>query len=598
MNFKRAVLTLVVACFVVASLAAASPSFDEWTDAFVADWMRLNPQRATQIQYFSGAEQDALDRQLVLASVWQDLLGVRGAHARAELARRGLRELQQFPAANLTPQQRISAATLKWYLEVAVAREPFAHDRFIFEQFGGIHIGLVTFLTTMHPIRNARDVENYLARLARVAPVIDEGIAEAKSAADAGFLPPRFVLQRVQGQLETFLAPAPDHNPLVTTLATRMAAVQPALSAADRDRFLHAAAAEISATIVPAYRRVRALIADQLPHATDDAGLWTLPDGAAAYREALHELTNTDLSPDEIHAIGLREVARIEGEMDAILRPLGYREGTVLARYTKLCADRALPAKPDPRPQLLAQAESVIRDAEKRSALIFDRTPRSPVIVRREPALTEKSAAAHYTPPAPDGSKPGIFWLPLPEVGPDVLWIGAGLKTTAYHEAVPGHHFQLSLEQENAELPRFQKLGAFGVNSAFAEGWALYAERLVDESHWYEGDPFGRLGYLRMQLMRAQRLVVDTGLHAQKWTRQQAIDYGFPASEVERYVVWPGQACSYMIGELRLVELRDKARAALGPKFSLQRFHDVVLRGTVPLDVLGTEIDDWIAAQR
>ena len=231
-----------------------------------------------------------------------------------------------------------------------------------------------------------------------------------------------------------------------------------------------------------------------------------------------------------------------------------------------------MPSVPDPRPILLAQVEAAMRDAERRSQAIFGLQPKAPVVLRREPALSEKSAAAHYTVPAPDGSTPGIYWLPLADLGPRVTWLGAGLKSTAYHEAVPGHHFQLAIQQESATLPKYRKLGAFGLISAYGEGWALYAERLADENGWYADDPRGRLGYLNLQLFRARRLVVDTGIHAMHWTRQQAIDYGFTPTEVERYIVWPGQACSYMIGQLKIVELRERAQKALGERFSLKVF--------------------------
>jgi uncharacterized protein (DUF885 family) len=244
---------------------------------------------------------------------------------------------------------------------------------------------------------------------------------------------------------------------------------------------------------------------------------------------------------------------------------------------------------------LLARYEEILRDAEKRAALMFDLRPVAPVVVKREPPFTEKTAAAHYTPPAKDGSRPGTFWAPLP--GPK-FEINE-MRTLVYHEAVPGHHFQIALQYEMTNLPRFRRDGVFGFISAHGEGWALYAENLAAESGWYDGDPKGHLGHLNDELFRARRLVVDTGLHTMHWTRQQAIDYGIKASEVERYVVWPGQACSYKIGMLKILELRAKARAALGDKFSLKEFHNVVLRaGNVPLAVLEQVIDDYIAAAR
>jgi uncharacterized protein (DUF885 family) len=578
---------------------AATPSFDQWADDFAAQWVRANPQFATRAQYFSGAEQDAIDRQLSLGESFGQTYGAKAAQAQATLARRGLEELKRFSAASLSPQQRTSAAVIKWSLEEAIAGAEFALHQFIFEQIGGFHLRLVEFLTTTHPIRNRRDAENYFARLALVGPRLDEAVAEANAAAAAGMIPPRFILQRVIDQLDGFVAAKPAENVFVTTFDTRIAALGAAVSAEERARFVAAAEKETRATVIPAFRRVRAMLAEQLPKSNDAAGVWRLPHGAAAYVRALANNTTTSLTADEIHAIGLREVARIEAEMDVILKQLGYQEGPVKERYEQLNVSLQLPAEPDPRPALLAQVDRVIQDAERRSAAVFDLRPRAPVTVKREPAFSEKSAAAHYTDPAPDGSIPGIYWMPLADLSPKVPWVGAALKSTAYHETIPGHHFQTVIQQESKELPRFRKLGVFGSNSAYIEGWALYAERLAAENGWYDGDLTGRLGYLHLQLFRARRLVTDTGLHAKKWTRQQAIDYGFTDAEIERYIVWPGQACSYMIGQLRIMELREKAKAALGPKFSIKEFHNVVLRGgSLPLDVLAQEVEAWVAATR
>jgi uncharacterized protein (DUF885 family) len=356
---------------------------------------------------------------------------------------------------------------------------------------------------------------------------------------------------------------------------------------------MSAAEKTVGEAIIPAYQRIRAMLQEQLPKATDDAGVWRLPRGPEYYAAQLATYTNTRLTADEIHAIGLREVARIEGEMDTILRQLGYSNGTVNERYRQLEAAVQPKGPGDPRPQILAEAEKWVRDAEKRAALIFDKTPRAPVEVRREPAFSEKTAAAHYTDPASDGSRPGIYYLPLP--GPPYELVR--MRSLAYHEAVPGHHFQIAMQQE-ADLPKYRRLLVFGGSSAFIEGWGLYAERLADENNWYEGDPQGRLGFLQMQLLRARRLVVDTGIHAKRWTRQQVIDYGITPQEADRYIAWPGQACAYMIGQLRIIELREKARMALGDRFSIKAYHNLVLEtGSVPLEVLGQEVDRWIASQ-
>jgi uncharacterized protein (DUF885 family) len=288
-------------------------------------------------------------------------------------------------------------------------------------------------------------------------------------------------------------------------------------------------------------------------------------------------------------------VVRVEQQMDALLRQLGYVEGGVEARYLDLSLDSQPPATPDPRPALLARFADIVRDSERRAALLFDLRPVAPIEVHREPPLTEPTAPAGYSAPAPDGSRPGIFHVPLPGPVFNIL----GMRTLAYHEAVPGHHFQIAIQHQNASLPQYRRAGVFAGGSAFAEGWGLYAERLATENNWYQGDPKGLLGQLNSELFRAKRLVTDTGMHAMKWSRQQAIDYGVPAVEVDRYVVNPGQACAYMIGMLKIVELRARAQRALGNAFSIKEFHNLLLRtGNVPLGVLEQVVNDWIAAKR
>lgn len=577
------------------AVAAANPAFDRWADTFAAEWVRAHPELATRTQYFTGAEQDAMDRQLSLGHMYGGVYGASAYAASAARARRGLAELERFPAATLTSEQRTSAAVIRWALEAAIKLEPNARHQFVFEQMWGYHLALVQFLTATHPVRNTRDVENYLARLALAGARLDEAAAEAKAAGEAGFLPPRFAVERVLGQLELLLAPPPAGHVLVTTLAARMRAPGTTIPEDAQARFVPAAAREVEATVLPALKRVHALLSGQLPQTTPDAGLWRLPGGGEAYAIALEFATTTRLSADEVHALGLREVARIEGEMDAVLRRLGYGEGSVKSRYDRLCADFPPLPGDDPREALLRRIEEVVREAERRAVDAFDLRPKAPVIVKREPEYSEKSAAARYTDPAPDGSLPGVYWVPLADLSPTVPWFGPALRTTAYHETIPGHHFQIALQQELSALPRYRKLGVFGAAIAYIEGWALYAERLADENGWYGDDDVGRLGYLQLQLFRARRLVADTGIHAKRWTREQTIQYGFTPPEAERYAVWPGQACAYMIGQLRIMDLRENAKAALGEAFSVKEFHNLVLGGgTMPLEVLAAEVEEWV----
>lgn len=568
-----------------------SPGFDEWADTFAAEWVRANPQLATRVQYFEGVEQDALDRDLACANTFGMVYGRRAAERRAELARRGLAELRPFSPESLTPAQQTSLAIIEWNANDALANAEFAQHGFVFTQLIGLHVSLVTFLNGMHALRNARDAENYICRLAAMPACLDEGIAEARAAADAGILPPGFIIERTIEQIDGLLAQ--QENVLAATFVERLRGLSD-VSATTADSLHATAADEVRDNVLPALVRVRDLLAAQRPRATDAAGAWALPNGAAFYARALASATGTSLTPDEIHALGLREVARIEDEMDTVLRKLGHTSGSVGERVRLVNEGLRYPPEPDPRATILAHIQTVMDDAAQRARAMFNLVPAAPVVVRREPAFSEQSAAAHYQTPAADGSSPGIYWVPLPSVDVQLPWLGIGLKSTAYHEAIPGHHFQLTLEQESGELPRFRKRGAFGYNSAHNEGWALYSEQLCAENGWYADDALGYLGFLQMQLFRARRLVVDTGLHAKRWTRQQAIDYGFPVSEVERYVSWPGQACSYMVGQLQFMAMRERAKARLGTRFALTGFHDLVLAGgTMPMDVLASVVDRW-----
>ena len=577
------------------SHAAHNPAFDELVNALADDWVRADPLAATGSQYFSGAAQDALDRQLIAKDFqYGTPLDFAERVRRAEAARSALTALKKFTPGELDSVQRVSQAMLTWKLADTLRTNDYADHRFVFDQFRGLQVGFVNFLSQTHPIRNARDIENYLARLGQLAPLLDVGIAEATSRAQAGIIPPTFILQATLDGLDRFLAPAPAKNVLVTSLDERAAALNE-LPAATRTAALAEAEQIVLTAIIPAFQRIRALLAEHHKIATVDAGLWRLPRGAAAYAAALATNTTTDYTPDQIHEIGLKEVARIEQTMDGLLRLLGYTEGSVKDRYAKLTADSQPPADSDPRPALLARFTEILRDAERRAESAFDLRPKAPVVVKREPLFTEKSAAAHYSSPAPDGTRPGVFWAPLPGPKFDVI----SMRTLVYHEGVPGHHFHIALQQELPAIPKFRQRRSFGGLSAFSEGWALYAEQLAVELGWYEGDPQGLLGQLDKELFRARRLVVDTGLHAKKWTRQQAIDYGIPVSEVERYVVMPGQACSYKIGQLKILDVRAKAKRELGDKFSLKEFHNAVLRtGEVPLDVLSQAIDEWIAGEK
>lgn len=586
---------LLAACSTTpgASTSGAQPARDARADSaaslffarFTDEWMRRQPSASTASRYFDDAEQARMDRELTPQNE-----AYRGETL--ALARRGLAELATLDRASMGDTERVSAELMDWQLRQLIAGDRFEDFDFPLQQFSGANVSLPNLMTVVHPVRSAADADSYLARLAQFEARMDEATARASALAARDVLPPRFIVEATIAQMRRFIADAPASNPLVATLETRLQTVD-AVDGAARAAILAEATRLVETGVYPAWSRAIAELESQLPRTTADAGLWRLPGGDEAYAYHLRRFTSTSLSAEEIHAIGLREVARIEAEMDTILRGLGRSEGSVEARVRQLREDLAYSNDDAGRAAIMADIETMMRDAERRSDALFDIRPRSEVIAQPYPEYRWDSAAASYTAPPLDGSRPGVYQMPLRK---DRL-TNFGLRTLVYHETVPGHHFQVALSVENAQLPKFRQVRALGGISAFSEGWALYAERLAAEEGWYEGDPEGRLGQLDAELFRARRLVVDTGLHAMRWTRQQAIDYGIPASEVERYVVMPGQATSYMIGQLEIIRLRDKARDALGERFDPRAFHNrVLLTGVVPLELLEREVDAFIAA--
>jgi uncharacterized protein (DUF885 family) len=565
--------------------AAPPPSaaIDDFFQRFTDDWVRRNPNLAVATQYFSGDEQDRLNRELtpVSRAFRLETIGI---------ARAGLTELAVLERGTLTPSQRLSADIMRWQLESVVDDEPYLDYDFPLQQMSGANVDLPNQLTVVQPVATPRDAENYVARLAQIDERIAEAVADSERQAAAGVLPPSFILTATISQMERFVAPAPAANPLVTVLNAKMAGIAE-LPNERRDELAAAAAAVVADEIYPEWRRAVGVLRAQLPRAAADAGISRFPRGAELYAERLRNYTTTNLTATEIHSIGLAEVARIEAEMDALFRTLGLTEGSIKEREERLAADLAYPNTPEGRREIMAEIDAILADALARTADSFGLRPQTAVIAQPYPEFRWENAAASYTSPPNDRSRPGIFQMPL---RPSQLTRFA-LRSLVYHETVPGHHFQIALAIENDELPAFRRIRGFSGLSASTEGWALYAERFAAEDGWYAGDVAGRLGQLSDALFRARRLVVDTGLHAMGWTREQAIAYGIEASEVERYVVNPGQACAYMIGQLKIVELRERARQRLGDRFSIRDFHSVVLGvGAVPLEILERVVEAHI----
>jgi len=362
----------------------------------------------------------------------------------------------------------------------------------------------------------------------------------------------------------------------------------------------------ITSHVYPAYQKLIDYFRELLPKTTTDDGVWKLPDGDAFYAYALHENTTTTLPPNEVHDLGLREVARIEGEMRALLDANGFAGQPIGASMDKLGKDpRFLFANDDKgRADALAEYKRLLDTATERSKKeLFLTFPRAKINIRRVPEFKEATApGAYYQGGAMDGSRPGIFYANLRDMNEVPKWT---MPTLAYHEGVPGHHWQISIAQELKGVPQFRKVIPF---TAYAEGWALYCEWLAKQVGWYDNDPFGDLGRLQAELFRGVRLVVDTGIHAKHWTREQAIAYmrdktGMGEKEVkaeiERYIVNPGQACAYKVGMLKFQELRARAQKELGEKFGLREFHETLLKqGALPLEILEEQVNDYIQRKK
>ncbi len=474
---------------------------------------------------------------------------------------------------------------------------------FVINQINGPLIDVPNTLATNHAINSADDAHNYLKRLSALGQFVDHVLAKSEHDIAKGWLAPRVIIEKTIAGLESFIAPKPADHPLMKHLADAIKNIE-GLSQAENDKVTQAALNAISTVVYPAYQKVIAQQTALLDKAPTTAGIWAQPNGEAFYQSAVKVLGDTDLSPQEVHDLGLAEVDRILAEMDAIFQSEGMSEGTVGERMTALNDDpRFLYEDSDAgREQLLADLNRYIEEINVRMPEQFGTAPPYAVEVRKFPKSREASApGGMYNSPSIDGSQPGIYWINLRDIKANPKF---DLKTLTYHEANPGHHWQVALNLAQDDLPMLRRIAPY---NAFAEGWALYSELVAYEMGMYENDPFGNLGRLKAELFRAVRLVVDTGLHYKKWTREEAIKYmadttGTVASdvvaEIERYMVWPGQALGYKMGMINMVKLRQKAKDALGDKFDIKAFHDLILLGGgVPMSFLDQKIDAWIQTQ-
>ena len=554
------------------------------------------------------------DPELLTSIGLLDGLGFRGHNAEltdaspdhdrwlAEFTARELETLRSYDRRRLTGQTALSYDILEWYLDQTVRGVQYLWHAYPVTQFRGSHLSLPDLLARNHRITDRKGAEHYVARLEAFGEKFDQIVANLRHRESMGIVPPRFVALGVADQCRAFLEPPVQENVLFTSFVERLADVDKnELDPQERDRFTARVEAAIRESVHPAYEALAQHMRELAERVETDHGVWALPNGDAYYDHLLRGHTTTGLDADTIHARGLAEMERIQGEMDGILRSEGYVDGTVAERMVALADEERFhwPDSDAGREAILEEYRRLIDEIEGGMDLHFLRLPRAEVEVVRIPEFREAgAAAASYQGPSLDGSRPGRFFVNLRDPREHPRF---GMPTLAYHEAVPGHHFQTSLQAELEGVPQFRRLIPF---TAFSEGWALYAERVAKEAGFQE-DPYGDLGRLQAELFRAVRLVVDTGIHRQRWTREEAIATMREATgmgerevttEIERYFVLPGQATAYKVGMMEILDLRRRAEEALADRFDLRVFHDRVLRnGDMPLELLEREIEAWIA---
>ena len=471
---------------------------------------------------------------------------------------------------------------------------------YVINQISGLHVDLPQTMTQIHALNTVDDAEAYIARLDQFYEQFAGAIEIIDLNADAGALPPAFAVQGAIDNAVLFIAMPAAQNPLYT----HFEAALDTIDGADRAELLERAMSAMEGSVYPGYEALISTLQAYLPDATADAGIWDIPNGPALYRAMVQVNGESALSPGQVPELGLAEVARIQAELESLFSQGGMTEGTAGERLAALTAseDQVFPNTPEGKEELLAYVRSLSTEAEAAMADYFLQTPTIGFEVRPVPEYAQDGApGGYYNPPAEDGSRPGLYFINLRDTAAQPKF---SLPTLSYHEAIPGHHFQLALTTEAKDTPLLVRQAAS--TGGWVEGWALYSEKFAEEIGLYDDDPYGDLGRLRDELFRAVRLVVDSGMHAKKWTREEAIDYmvanagmnpGGVTSEIERYAVWPGQALSYKTGMLKIQDLRAKAEDQLGEDFDLPSFHYHVLRGGgAPLTVLEQRIDTWLAA--
>ena len=512
--------------------------------------------------------------------------------------------LKNYDVKDLNYNQRITQKIAVFDTENDIKEfEKFRYHSYPFNQISGNHLGLVEFMTDTHPVRTEREAADYIDRVGRFDESLSANLIWLEEQKKLGIFAPKFVFDHVIQQLHELIGYEDDENPLMQVFTKKISSL--GIDENSKSKLISELSDVIRLDVKPGFKLILEFMEKNYANSNNNHGVWSLPNGDEFYALRLRSYTTTDYTADEIHQIGLDEVARIGNRMRDIFIELDYEVDKPIGEMMNdlnedpkfLYADT-----PDRKDIVIRDYNQMVIEAEEDVRPYFEKFPKSPVEVRAVPEYSEKTAAGgYYQAPSLDGSRPGVFYANLYDIKQTPKF---GMRTLTFHEAVPGHHFQIALNQENEDLALYRKLGYR--TSAYTEGWALYSEQLAVEVGMTK-DLYDELGVLQSEMFRANRLVVDTGIHYKKWTREKAMDYmkkttGMSDTEVrveiERYIVWPAQATSYKMGMIKILELRERAKNKMGDKFNLKQFHSIVLdQGIVPLFVLENLIDDWIETE-
>lgn len=515
-----------------------------------------------------------------------------------------LATLKKYKRENLNREQQLSYDILHWFLDDVLRRNKFMYHDYIINQLSGVHIDLPDFMVNVHQINSKKDAENYIARLSKFNVKFEQLLEQLEAREKMEIIPPRFSVEKVLKQTSEFVKDSAHKNVLYTSFKQKTDSLKK-LKPEERSTLQEKALEQIVKTVYPSYRRLEKYLQKLVGKSTGVDGVWKLPNGEEWYALQLRSNTTTDMTPEEIYQLGISEVERIEKEMRQIIDSLRIPDtasvGAMLTYFATL-PQFLYPETEEGKKQCIEDYQNIINEIDNNIGDIFDIRPKMGVKVEPIPEFKQDGApGAYYNPPSMDGSRPGIFYANLRSMAEIPKF---GMRTLSYHEAIPGHHFQIAIQQELEGVPTFRKVIPF---TAYAEGWALYAERLAWE-YGFQNNPYDNLGRLQAEIFRAVRLVVDVGIHYKRWTREQAIKYmiektGMPegdvVAEIERYIVWPGQACAYKTGQLKILQLRDYARKELGENFAIKEFHNVILKnGSMPLSILEDVVKEYVEAKK